>query len=67
MFIVDEENRIFSISEQSLISLFEKVEKKFTRKKIQKIMTRLRGGRPRKQISDKELREKAKRMLGYRN
>lgn len=46
---------------------FQKAEKKIAEKKIRRIMTRLRGGRTRKQIGDKELREKAKQMLGYKN
>ena len=43
---------------------FEKAEKKAKKKAIRRIMARLRGGRPRKQVSDAEIREKALQRLG---
>jgi hypothetical protein len=43
---------------------FRKATKKLADKKLQKVMTRLRGGRPRKIVSDDVIRNRANRLLG---
>jgi len=65
MLFIDENNDVFSVVGQELISLIEKVGKKIKSKVLRKKMAQLRGGRSRKNISDKELRPRAKQLLGW--